>query len=91
LGLQEKSPRLHNLLFKPFLVQENSVMQVRAQQQTSRFAVALTSRQVFLGTRGHHPGASMHARVGHMQRICVVAGALPSSAKSVHRQLQSHE
>lgn len=28
LGLQEKSPRLHNLLFKPFLVQENSIMQV---------------------------------------------------------------
>lgn len=30
LGLEQKTPRLHNLLFKPFLVQENSIMQVRA-------------------------------------------------------------
>lgn len=30
MGLAQKTPRLHNLLFKPFLVQENSVMQVHS-------------------------------------------------------------
>jgi hypothetical protein len=34
LGLEEKSPRLHNLLFKPFLVQENSIMQVGVHAQS---------------------------------------------------------
>lgn len=33
LGLEQKVPWLHNLLFKPFLVQENSVMQVRVQRK----------------------------------------------------------
>jgi hypothetical protein len=66
LGLQEKSPRLHNLLFKPFLVQENSVMQVRTHQnhlqQMLRSALAVSSRQqAFSGKREHHAGARRHS------------------------------
>jgi len=31
IGLSEKSPWLHKLLFKPFLLQENSILQVQYQ------------------------------------------------------------
>lgn len=45
LGLEHKAPRLHNLLFKPFLVQENSVMQVSATNSSSS-----SSRHLWLST-----------------------------------------
>jgi hypothetical protein len=49
MGLAQKTPRLHNLLFKPFLVQENSVMQVHSPCcQHIRLACICTSAAVCL-------------------------------------------
>lgn len=53
LGVEHKSPRLHNLLFKPFLVQENSIMQVSTASKQLKLVVwaAASSQGQLLGVQ----------------------------------------
>lgn len=76
MGLAQKTPRLHNLLFKPFLVQENSVMQVYLPFFA---AYAMICLQVHLNS------SLLAVAVARSRTLCYSSRVLPQqSRRSIH-------